>query len=109
MSKGLEAMRKAVAKLDDTSEGSHFKSVAFLVGKKMFATYDDTDGAVIQLEPDHAATLVERDPRFKPYTRAKHCVMFDPAGVKELPALVRESYDLIVAKAKKKPQRRPAK
>ena len=93
--KAIEAMRKVVAALPDTSEGRHFQSVAFFVRKRMFATYNEKEGAIVQLEPEHASTLIDQDPRFKRYTRAKHCVSFDPAEVKDFAALVRESYDLI--------------
>ena len=97
---GLGKMRKLCAKLDDTSERPHFDDVMFYVGRKPFASCGD-ESVVVQLEPDHAATLIARDSRFTPYTRAKHTVQFDPDAVpqKEWEPLVRESYALVVAAA----------
>ena len=102
--KGLEQMRKIVAKLEDTREGAHHGSTAFYVGKQLFATCGDKEGIVVGLEPEHAATLVDRDPRFKAYPRAKHAVMFDPGEIKDFAELVRESY--AIAKAPKPKKRR---
>ena len=104
---GLEKMRTLCAKLDDTSERPHFDDVMFYVGRKPFASCGD-ESVVVQLEPDHAATLIARDSRFTPYTRAKHTVQFDPDAVpqKEWEPLVRESYALVVAAAKKQAKKR---
>ncbi len=105
---GLEKMRRLCAKLDDTSERPHFNDVMFYVGKKPFASCGDESGVVVQLEPDHAATLIARDSRFTPYARAKHTVQFDPGAVpqKAWEPLVRESYALVVAAAKKPAKKR---
>lgn len=76
----LEKMRKLVAKLDDVSERPHHGDVMFYVGKMPFASAGPK-GMVIGLEPEHAAMLVEKDERFRPYARDARTVMFDPAEV----------------------------
>lgn len=98
----LEKMRKVVGGLADTSERPHFGESMFYVGRKPFASCGDKNGIVVGLEPDHAATLVDRDERFRFYSRAQHAVAFEPAKVpqKEWEALVRVSYELVAAKAK---------
>jgi hypothetical protein len=58
---------------------------------------------IFGLEPDHAAALVESDPRFKPYPRDRRGVVLDAAKVTswaEVNALILESYEL--QKPKKK-------
>ncbi len=105
---GLEKMRKLCARLaDDLSERPHFGDVMFYAGKKPFASCGEK-GVVVQLEPDHAATLIAKDARFTPYARAKHTVQFDPDAVpqKLWEPLVRESFALVVARAKKPAKRR---
>jgi predicted DNA-binding protein (MmcQ/YjbR family) len=99
----VEAMRAYCLSLPDTSEGAHFGAVAFRVGKKMFTTVGDQNGVVVQLEPEHAAALVEKDARFKRYPQARHTVSFELAAVREWKELVRESYELQKAAPKKKP------
>ena len=98
----LEKMRAFCKTLPDTSERPHFGDAMFYVGKRPFASCSDTDGVVVQLEPDHVATLLQREAgRFKPYTRAPHTVQFDLNEVSEWKALVRESYDLVRVGGKK--------
>lgn len=106
----LEKMRKLVAKLDDVSERPHHGDVMFYVGKKPFASAGPK-GMVIGLEPEHAALLVEKDARFRPYARDARAVMFDPAEVpqKEWEPLVRESYAMAAATAKKSPAKKPSR
>lgn len=70
--------------LPDTREGSHFEKAAFYAGKKMFATCVDKDGrceVAFGLEPQDAMTLLETDPRFKAYPRAKHALVVDAAAL----------------------------
>jgi predicted DNA-binding protein (MmcQ/YjbR family) len=106
--KALEKMREICLSLPETSEGHHYGETAFRVGKKLFATCGEKNGTceiVFGLEPDHAAALVEGDPRFKPYPRDRRGVVLEVAKVKnwsEVKALIHESYRLQKA-AKKKP------
>src|SRR5438874_5700277 len=95
----VDRMRAFVAKLPDTSERPHFGDSMFYVGKKPFASCGG-NGVVVALAPEHAATLIDSDARFVAYPRAKHCVQFAIAEVKEWKELVRESYDLVVGAAK---------
>jgi hypothetical protein len=92
----LEKMRKLCAGLEDTSERTHHGEAMFYVGKKPFASAGDKNGIVVGLEPEHAATLVERDERFRYYSRAQHAVAFDPATVPQKewePLVARELRD----------------
>jgi predicted DNA-binding protein (MmcQ/YjbR family) len=108
----LARMREICLSLPNTSEGSHFGQRAFKVGKQMFATCGDKRGEweiVVQLTPAHARAIVRKDPRFKPYTRAPHCVLFEATGVidwAEVRDLVGESYRLN-APARKRPKQLP--
>jgi predicted DNA-binding protein (MmcQ/YjbR family) len=105
----LEKMREICLSLSDTREGHHFGETAFYVSNKLFATCGEKHGVceiTFGLEPDHAAALVESDPRFKPYPRDRRGVVLDAANVKswtEVKALILESYEL------QKPKRKPAK
>src|SRR5688500_11897768 len=70
----LQKMREICLALPDTREGGHFGQTAFYVKNKLFATCGEKHGLceiTFGLEPDHAAALVENDPRFKPYSRDK--------------------------------------
>jgi predicted DNA-binding protein (MmcQ/YjbR family) len=104
----LTKMREICLSLPRASEGSHFGQRAFKVGKQMFATCGDKRGTwevVVQLAPAHAKAIVRSDPRFKPYPRASHCVIFEAADVKdwgEVRPLVQESYRLNVAPKKRR-------
>ncbi|MFO0982413.1 MAG: MmcQ/YjbR family DNA-binding protein [Planctomycetota bacterium] len=104
----LEKMREICLSLPDTREGSHFGEVAFYVGGKLFATCGQKHGVcqiIFGLEPDHAAALVESDPRYQPYPRDKRAVVLDAADVnwRELKPLILESYEL-----RKPPQKKRA-
>jgi predicted DNA-binding protein (MmcQ/YjbR family) len=93
-------MRKICLSLPDTRERDHFGEAGFYVKGKLFAACGKKNGVceiTFGLEPDHAAALVRRDPRFKPYPRDKSGVVLDAADVgswNELEALIVESYDL---------------
>ena len=108
----LEKMREICLSLPDTREGDHFGETAFYVSNKLFATCGEKHGIceiTFGLEPDHAAALVESDPRFKPYARDKRGVVLDAAKVKtwsEIKALILESYGL--RKMQKKRAKKPA-
>ena len=110
----LEKMRKLVASLAGATERPHFGEAMFYAGKKPFASCGDKNGIVVGLDPEHADALVERDARFRFYSRAQHAVSFDPAQVPEheWEPLVRESYAIAAApaaKTKKKPAKAKAK
>src|SRR4051812_1790581 len=96
----LATMRRFCLSLPDTTEAAHFGEVCFRVGKKIFASCGEKDGAcrvVVELEPDHARRLVAEDPRFEPYGRQQGCVVLDVAGMTdwgEVRPLVLESYRL---------------
>ena len=108
----LQKMREICLALPDTREGGHFGQTAFYVKDKLFATCGEKHGLceiTFGLEPDHAAALLENDPRFKPYSRDKRGVVLDAANVKswgEVKELILESYELVkppkVKKAAKK-------
>lgn len=108
----LEKMREICLSLPDTREGDHFGETAFYVSNKLFATCGEKHGIceiTFGLEPDHAAALVENDPRFKLYVRDKRGVVLDAAKVKtwsEIKALILESYGL--RKMQKKRAKKPA-
>jgi predicted DNA-binding protein (MmcQ/YjbR family) len=112
LEKALDKMREICLSLPDTREGDHFGETAFYVRGKLFATCGAKHGVceiTFGLEPDHAAALVENDPRFKPYSRDKRGVVLDAAKVKrwsEVQELILESYELVkppkVKKAAKK-------
>lgn len=96
----LQTMREICLSLPDTREGDHFGQTAFYVKGKLFATCGEKHGVceiTFGLEPEHAAALVENDPRFKPYPRDRRGVVFDAARVKswsEVKELILESYRL---------------
>jgi predicted DNA-binding protein (MmcQ/YjbR family) len=96
----LTKMREICLSFPDTREGSHFGEAAFYVKGKLFATCGEKSGAceiIFGLRPDHAAALVESDPRFKPYSRDRRAVVMDAAKVKswsEVRTLISESYEL---------------
>ena len=102
-----EAMKLPGGPLKDTAN----TDLVFHRGK-LFATCGAKHGVceiTFGLEPDHAAALVENDPRFKPYSRDKRGVVLDAAKVKrwsEVQELILESYELVkppkVKKAAKK-------
>jgi predicted DNA-binding protein (MmcQ/YjbR family) len=110
----LKKVRELCLSLPDTREGAHFDKRMFYVQGKGFATCGEKNGVceiVVQLEPEHASTLVERDARFKRYPMAKHCVSLDVATAKswdEVKGLLLESYELAKPKkarpARKKPR-----
>lgn len=111
----LARMREICLSLPDTREGDHFGDTAFYVNNKLFATCGAKHGfceITFGLEVDHAAALVENDPRFKPYPRDKRGVVLDAAQVRnwsEVKALIRESYELRKPpKSLKKPTKKSA-
>lgn len=101
--------------LPDTSEGTHYGDVVFRVKKKIFASCGEELGTcriVVQLEPEHAARIVEADPRCERYTRAKDCVSMDVTDVKdwdEVRSLLLESYRLNEPTQPRSPTRKPRK
>ena len=103
-------VRELCLSMPDVDEAAHFGDASFRVGKKMFATCSRKTGDYrlqVQLEPEHAAALLERDPRFERYERMKHVVSLRLDAVKdwaEVRALLEESYALILGK--KKPARK---
>jgi predicted DNA-binding protein (MmcQ/YjbR family) len=107
--RALEKMREICLSLPDTSEAEHFGAAAFNVKGKLFATCGEKHGRCeisFGLEPDRAAALIARDPRFKPYPRDRRGVVLDATKVKswsEIKALILESYEL------RKPPKAPAK
>ena len=112
----LRWMREFCLSLPDTREGDHFGETAFFVGGRLFATCGDKNGAceiTVGLEPERAAALVKRDPRFRPYPRDKRGVVLDAEDVRdraEVRALVLESYELQAPRrAASKPARRTAR
>ena len=111
LEKALDKMREICLSLPDTREGDHFGETAFYVRGKLFATCGAKHGVceiTFGLEPDHAAALLENDPRFKPYSRDKRGVVLDAAKVKswgEVKELILESYELVMPpKVKKAPK-----
>jgi predicted DNA-binding protein (MmcQ/YjbR family) len=96
----LAKVREICLSLPCTREGDHFGSAAFYVKEKLFATCSAKHGAceiTFGLQSDHAAALVAKDPRFKPYARDKRGVVLDAATVtnwSEVAALLAESYEL---------------
>lgn len=97
--KPLDRMRKYVSSLPDATERSHFDDRMFCVRSKPFASCNDDGTIVVGLEPEHAAELLERDPKhFQSYSRAQHAVTFKLQDVAMWKELVRESYDGVVAK-----------
>ena len=102
--KDLERMRAICKALDpDFIEAPHFGGVVFKThAKKIFTSYGDKNGVVVQLEAKHAKELLA-DPSFERYARAKDTVMFDPTeiGWTKARALVAESHRLVVARSKK--------
>jgi predicted DNA-binding protein (MmcQ/YjbR family) len=103
-------VRELCAGLADVTEGRHFEKVAFLARGKMFATVGGKKGrctVVVGLEPEHAAQLVEADPRFTPYARAKGAVEIESARIDDwslLRPLLRESHALATAPKKTRKQ-----
>lgn len=100
---------EATAKAAMAEGGLLDAGAAFYVSSNLFATCGEKHGMcqiTFGLEPDHAAALVESDPRIKPYPRDKRGVVLDAANMKswtEVNALILESYGL------QKPKRKPAK
>jgi predicted DNA-binding protein (MmcQ/YjbR family) len=109
----LARIREICFSLPDVDETAHFGEPAFRVGKKMFATCSGKTGAwrlQLQLEPEHAKTLLGTDPRFEPYERMKNVISMQAEGVEdwdEVRALVLESYR-IIARDKSKAKKRKA-
>ena len=111
----LQKMQEICLSLPDTRQGDHFRETGFYVKGKLFATCGEKHGPceiTFGLEPDHAAALVENDPRFKPYPRDKRGVILDAAKVEswsEVRALILESYELVKSPKVKKagPRRAP--
>ena len=108
----IERLRAICLALPETTEKIAWGEPTWRVKGKLFATCGEKHGLceiTFGLEPDHAAALVENDPRFKPYPRDRRGVVFDAAKVKswsEVKELVLESYELAkppkVKKAAKK-------
>jgi hypothetical protein len=100
----LKKLREICSDLPAFSEGSHSGAIAFKSGKQMFASWRETATdaeLVLALEPDHAATLLARDPRFSEYTRAPNCVRIHASDIDdwtEVRALLRESQALATRK-----------
>lgn len=96
----LKKLREICLSFPNTSEGTHFRKVAFLVGGKMFATFGNEKGAyriAIGLRAESARALLESDPRFQPYARDGRAVTIDIADVtdwSELRKLLEQSYAL---------------
>jgi hypothetical protein len=96
----LAKMREICLAFPDTREGDHFGETAFYVKDKLFATCGGKEGVceiIFGLQPDHAAALLAKDPRFKPYARDRRAVVMDATKVKnwsEVRALLSESYEL---------------
>src|SRR4030095_12553762 len=113
--KALDKMREICLSLPDTREGDHFGETAFYVRGKLFATCGAKHGVceiTFGLEPDHAAALLENDPRFKPYSRDKRGVVLDAANVKrwsEVQELILESYEIVQPPTAKKAPKRPTR
>lgn len=95
----LAKLRKICASLPGVTEGAHAGAVAFKSGNAMFATCrivgNDTE-IVFALEPDHMDALLEADPRFKRYARARAIVIrgSDVADWRQLADFLHESYEL---------------
>ena len=97
----LQKMQEICLSLPDTRQGHHFGETAFYVKGKLFATCGEKHGLceiTFGLEPDHAAALVENDPRFKPYPRDRRGVILNAGKVdnwNEVKTLILESYELV--------------
>jgi predicted DNA-binding protein (MmcQ/YjbR family) len=111
----LQKMQEICLSLPDTRQGHHFGETAFYVKGKLFATCGEKHGLceiTFGLEPDHAAALVENDPRFKRYPRDRRGVVLNAAKVEswsEVKTLILESYELVkTPKAKKSGATKPA-
>jgi hypothetical protein len=111
----LEKVRSICLSFPGTREGDHFGETAFYVKGKLFATCGGKEGVceiIFGLQPDHAAALLAKDPRFKPYARDRRAVVMDATKVKnwsEVRALLGESYELrSPAAAPRKPSRTSA-
>jgi predicted DNA-binding protein (MmcQ/YjbR family) len=107
-------MQEICLSLPDTRQGHHFGETAFYVKGKLFATCGEKHGLceiTFGLEPDHAAALVQNDPRFKPYPRDRRGVILNAANVEswsEVKTLILESYELMKSPKSRKPRPRPA-
>jgi hypothetical protein len=96
----LEKIRELA--FPEYEEGRHSGAIAFKSRGRMFGTLRAVgiDGQiVVGLEPEHAATLIDRDPRFQPYPRAAHTVSLRVSQFKwsEIEPLVRESEAIATA------------
>jgi hypothetical protein len=96
----LERIRKLA--FPEYEEGRHSGAIAFKSRGRMFGTLRaiGRDGQiVVGLEPEHAAALIDRDPRFEPYPRAAHtvCLRVSQFVWSEIEPLVRESEALATA------------
>jgi predicted DNA-binding protein (MmcQ/YjbR family) len=102
----LARMRAICLALPDTKETPTWGEPHFRVGEKIFAGWGTTDAGPsigFKLEREHAAALVEDDPRFTraPYVGQHGWVSMDVSRVTdwdEVRALVEESYRLIAPK-----------
>jgi len=102
----LDRFRKICLELPNTKETITWGEPHYRVGEKIFAGYGEKDGHPsigFKLEMEHAAILVENDPRFTraPYVGHKGWVSMDALKIKdwdEVRALVRESYRSIAPK-----------
>jgi hypothetical protein len=108
----LKKMREICLSFPDTREGDHFGQAGFYVKRKLFAVCGEKRGMceiAFGLEADHAAALVEHDPKFKLHPRDKRGVVVDVAKVKnwtEIKSLLLESYELV--KPAKAPRKKTA-
>ena len=113
----LKELRKICAALDDYSEGTHFDSIAFKAGGKMFATFrvdgDDSE-IVFQLAPEHTDALLASDEQFSRYPRAAKAIQIRGSAIddwKQMGHFLAESHALAVPKkgAKAKTKAAPEK
>ena len=102
----LDRVRAICLSLPDTKETLTWGKPHFRVGDKIFAGCGEENGAKtigLKLEMAHAAKLIKTDARFSraPYVGHKGWVSINAkkmSSVKELRALVLESYRLIAPK-----------
>lgn len=99
-------IREIFLSLPDTKETPTWGSPHFRVGEKIFGGFDTIEGRTtlgFKLEMEHAAALIDSDPRFSraPYVGHKGWVKMDvsgPTSWDEVRVLVHESYRLIAPK-----------
>ena len=102
--------RTVCLSLPDTEEKDHHGEPSFFVQKKMFASWSEKGGIpkiICGLEPDHVDAMVTHDPRFKRYPYDKRGIVLEAKDIrtwKEVEALVKDSYDFVLATMVKKPK-----